>query len=697
MTDADRDEEMLYADENPDVEILSTAYEEAVNNNSAFLDQCIRNREDRRNEWTGKTGDHRKGGPEPFPWAGASDQEVHVISQRMDDHIALNLQALHQSHTKALPVRMESAPRASAAGSFAKWMRTSDYIPEFDTEHEKAVNHGFEKGLMISYVGWEEKTCTYKETLDIARISEQVPELAELIMDGEADDEIAALLIEQWPKLKPAKAKKAVRQLRQNGEAELYVSRKTLMDSHPVVKACAPDTEVFFPSYTMSPQEAPYVFWRRLYTAQQIKAKVLNEGWDREWADEMLKNFRGVGVDDVRYDTGFRNTPGNYFEGTDGARDLILVAHAYQRLVDADDSSEGVYCTTFNPYYTGEGRDAPAIAKRELLSGHRGYPFVVTRMYADSDRIYDTQALPEKLRGAQRQVKVERDSRIDRNTLSTIPELTGPPGRQPTQRGPGRYIPVRRPGEYSYLETPGNIQGSKEIEEVTLKMADQIAGLDPENPITPARKQFFVTKTLKHASAVLNMAYTRFQQYGPDEIFFNVTGVPDPVTFENVEDDAFQFVMTFDTLATDPETAEKKVTAMMGVMQMDTSGRIDRGKFTEFVCHAIDPAFAEHILLPADEATQKLQNAITTDFAKLAGGVAVGAQPNGAQVTLQMAQMWMQEPDVAERLQTDEAFRNRVENYLKQAQMQIMQAENKVTGRLGAPAATFQGSNIGAA
>lgn len=692
MTDADRDEEMLYADENPDVGILSTAYEEAVNNNGVFLDQCIRNREDRRNEWPGKVGDHRKGGPEAFPWAGASDQEVHVISSRLDDHIALNMQAVDQSHTKALPVKMQSAPRASAAGAFAKWMRTSGYIPEFDTEHEKVVNHGFEKGLMISYVGWEEHTCTYKETLNIEQIAEQVPELAELIMDGDADDEIAALLIEQWPKLKPAKAKKAVRQLRQNGEAELYVSRKTLMDSHPVVKACAPDTEVFFPSYTMSPQEAPYVFWRRLYTAQQIEAKVLNEGWDREWADEMLENYRGCGVTDVRFASDYRNS--GMGENADGMRDLILVTHAYQRLVDPDDGSEGIYCTTFNPYYTGEGKDAPAIAKRELLSGHRGYPFVVTRMYADSDRIYDTQAMPEKLRGAQRQVKVERDSRIDRNALATIPELTGPAGRQPSQRGPGRYIPVRRPGEYTYLETPGNIQGSVEIEAATLKMADQIAGLDLENPNTPARKQFFVTKTLKHASAVLNMAYTRFQQYGPDEIFFNVTGVPDPVTFQNVEDDAFQFTMTFDTLSTDPDTAEKKVAAMMGAMQMDVSGRIDRGKFTEFVCFAIDPAFAEHILLPADEATQKLQNDITTDFAKLAGGVAVGAQPNGAEVTLQMAQMWMQEPDVAERLQSDEAFRNRVENYLKQAQMQLMQAQNKVTGRLGTPAATFQGTNV---
>jgi hypothetical protein len=364
-------------------------------------------------------------------------------------------------------------------------------------------------------------------------------------------------------------------------------------------------------------------------------------------------------------------------------------------LIDEDDGSEGIYCTVFNPYWTGvDGDDCPGYAKRELMNGYDQYPFAVTRMSADNDRVYDLQAMPERLRGAQWQIKVERDSRIDRSSLATCPPREGPAGRPPPEWGPGRYIPTRRRGEYGYSEIPRFDPGSIEIENTLSLMADKIVGLDVNSPLMPIRQQFYVNKTLEHGCAVLKLAYTCFQRFGPDEVFFNVTGVPDPITMENVEDDAFDIVMTFDTLSNDPDTMKARAEQMASLMAFDKNGRMDASKLVEFLAYTIDPAFASHVLLPAEENSQKLVKAITDDFAKLFGGVAIGPQPNGAQVTLQLGQQWMQQPDVAARYEGDEAFKARVDGYFQQAQFQIQQAQNAQIGRIGAAPADFQGANI---
>ena len=122
------------------------------------------------------------------------------------------------------------------------------------------------------------------------------------------------------------------------------------------------------------------------------------------------------------------------------AHELIEIVYAYQRLVDPDDGSEGIYCTVFHKDYGGENNEAPAYAKRELLNGYEDYPVVVTKLSEDSKRLYDTTTVPDILRGIQNQVKVERDSRIDRNSLSTLPPILHPVGQAPSDWGPGRML-----------------------------------------------------------------------------------------------------------------------------------------------------------------------------------------------------------------------------------------------------------------
>jgi len=44
--------------------------------------------------------------------------------------------------------------------------------------------------------------------------------------------------------------------------------------------------------------------------------------------------------------------------------------------------------------------------------------------------------------------------------------------------------------------------------------------------MSQSRQQFMVDKYLSHVAEVIRMAYKCFQRFGPDEVFFQVTGIP---------------------------------------------------------------------------------------------------------------------------------------------------------------------------
>ena len=63
------------------------------------------------------------------------------------------------------------------------------------------------------------------------------------------------------------------------------------------------------------------------------------------------------------------------------------------------------------------------------------------------------------------------------------------------------------------------------------------------------------------------------------------------------------------------------------------------------------------------------------------------ARPSGAQIAMQAIQQYTQQPDIAQRLEQDEAFRARLEKYAGQYTFQMQQAQNAQIGRVGtAPA-----------
>jgi hypothetical protein len=672
-------ESLTYVQDEPDIKTLRYAYDQTVTELESYFDLCRTSYDDRRNFWPGKSRDHRKHGSDAFPWEGASDMECHLIDERITRLVSLFMSSLNRANVRAFPVESSDIARSKIVSGFLKWMVTSGYIPRFYKEMELGANYLLERGILLTYIGWQQEDRRFLQKLDLNQIAQISPEIAEAVQDSNMDDELVVIMQNVFPGVTPKRAKKTIKELRKNGTAELPVVRRQV--NAPDVKTLAPDGDFFFPTYVTDPQRAPYCFWRTYYTPQELENKVVTDGWDEDFVEYVIEKYRGVNIDSIEREQEGRRSlslTDNAYE----AEELIELCYGYQRLIDQEDGAEGIYCTVFHREFDGN-EIAPGYAKFELLNGYEDYPVVVTKLSEDSKRLYDTTTIPSVLRGIQNQVKVERDSRVDRNSLATLPPILHPVGQAPTDWGPGRMIPYRRKGDLDFAPAPAYNNGSAEMETTLTTLADRLVGLD-DSPISQVRKQFLVDKFLSHTAEVLRMAYKCFQRFGPDEVFFRVTGIPDPqVLNKGNPDENFDIMINFDVLNTDPETVQAKLQQFVALNQLNANGRLNVDALLDVAAASIDPVMADAILQPVENAQQQVVKDVTDDLTKIFAGIEMPARPAGAQIAMQVIQQYSQQPDIAQRLEQDEIFRARMEKYAGQYTFQMQQAQNAQIGRVG--------------
>jgi len=684
-------DELTYVSKTPSVTTLRYAYDKTLNELQSFFDLCSTSYDDRRNWWAGKSRDLRKHGADAFPWEGASDMESHVIDERITRLVSLFLASLSRSNVRAFPVAVDDLAKAKTVSSFLKWMVSSGYIPRFMQEMELGANYLLERGILISYVGWHKEDRRFLQSLSMQQVEQIAPELVSAFNEGYGDDDMIEMLQMFFQGLTKKKAKAALKQLKKTGQAELPIVRRQV--NAPEIKTLSPDGDFFFPAYVTDPQRSPFCFWRTYYTPQELENKIVTDDWDETFVEYVIEHYRGVNVNGIEGENAGSQVHSNSLvDDAYSADELIEIVHGYQRLIDEEDGSEGIYETIFHKEFDGN-EQAQGYAKFELMNGYEDYPVVVTKLSEDSKRLYDTSTIPSVLRGIQNQIKTERDSRVDRNSFATLPPIMHPKGQAPHDYGPGRFIPYRRKGDIEFAPAPPAPSGSIEIETTLEQQADRLVGLD-DSIISQTRKQFLVDKFLSHSAKVLSMAYKCFQRFGPDEIFFRVTGVSESQTISKGNpNENYDIIVSYDVLNNDPESQEKKLQQFISLTQLDRNARINIDSLLELAAAAIDPVLADGMILPAKESQEDLTKDITDDLAKIYAGIEVPARANGAQGALQLVQQYTQQQDVAQRLQSDEAFRARLEKYAQQYSFQLQQAQNAEIGKIGTAPANMGGVN----
>ena len=92
-----------------------------------------------------------------------------------------------------------------------------------------------------------------------------------------------------------------------------------------------------------------------------------------------------------------------------------------------------------------------------------------------------------------------------------------------------------------------------------------------------------------------------------------------------------------------------------------------------------------------EAAQQQMLKDITDDLSKLYAGIEMPARANGAQAAMGIIQQYLQQPDIAQRMQTDPAFSQRLQKYMGQYQFSMQQAENAQIGKIGTAPAQMGG------
>ena len=678
------DPELLYVSKEPDINYLAETYRKTQADLGEWLDRRQRDYDVRNCMWSGKSDDFKKHSNlsqtgDVFPWDGASDQEIRMVDNQINKCVAMVMNAVRQAHIVATPVESGDIERANVISMFLRWLINTK-MEEFYDQLELGLNHFFEKGLMCHYVWYDSQDLKQQQTIRLDEIAQALPEIAEAIQDGSMDNELSSAIKDQF-NVSKAKAKGMLRELRNDGTTTIPVTRQVI--NRPRLKALAPDEDVFWPNYTIDPQEAPYVFHVLHMTPEQLRAKIASEGWNEEFVEKAMELAQNTQRDDTLY---------NIRQMDEAIRDddeTIRIVYCYQRLLDEDDIP-GIYCTILHP-------DVPDLyAKHELLDyAHGKYPFVITKYEQTSKRLYSSRSIPELGEPLQQVMKIETDSMIDRQSLATLPPLEHPLGRPPSKWGPGVRVPYRTPGEIRWADTPrfdgGNVEVRRYIQEMFDKYFGNFApGVDQVE--SQNKQQAVINKVFTHLKYVFDQVWTLYQQYGPDAEFFRVTGMQDVQKFNKGRaNERFDFYLQFDVATQDPEQMLERVRAIAELAPaLDRSGTLDTERLLQLAVGQILPGASEKVMIPKETASQKAIEEERQTIAELVAGVPPNVRPQDShELKMQVFQQWLSQPDIQQKAQQDQALQERIQNYMQQRQMQITQKQNAVIGRLGANPTQF--------
>ena len=685
------DEPEIYFSEDFDFDNFKQTYNDDVDDLRAYVDRCEKNRDVINCAWEGKSPDLKKG-EGAFPHEGASDTEVFLVKQKIRNNDALRTNALRKSTIRAYPRESSDVDRSAEVSVFLRWLRDNG-IPNFQQEMELSGYYGDETGLMVTYCGWRAKKQSYLKLFDIDQIAETLPELAEIWMDEDRVDEAMELFnsVEGW-ELNEARVKKALRQLRKSGVAEIPVTVKE--NSEADVRTLMPDADVILPAYTVNYQDAPRIHIRMLMSAQELLNRVSSEGWDEDWANYVIENHRGI--DQSKFYN--PNSVQSYRRigriariTNERARDTIEVALTFERLIDDSDNAEGIYLTVWCPEMT-EQDGTPNVAKRVLLSGRKNYPVVITKTSLGKT-LYDGITLPELLRAPQKNQKTLRDSYMDESGWSISPTIWAPAGVDASGMGPGAVISGPTGRKPEYIDRPSSFAPNLNLEKLLVDEANQIAGQDPNDPLSVQLQQHNIGQYLSHVQNVLKMTYETWKLDGPEELFLRVTGNPEPVQFTKKEDEGeMDITVSFNSTYDDPEKVEKMLAGLYQILQNDQGGRVNSEAITDMALSALDPTLADSVLMPAEQGSAKIVNETTNDIAKMAAGIPVGAPQNAGQARLQIVQDYKQSQTGAMELQSKPQFQFLLAEYEKQLTFQLQQLQNAEIGKVGAQPAQMGGT-----
>jgi len=718
-------DELQEASNKPNLSVIHGEFQRSV-------DESYRNRQQTAERtryafWEEQSDDGKKWdenmaeGKRAFPFNGSSDTRIRLADEIIQDRVDTLKAAFARAQFVAEGIGAEDAERAGITTKRLDWARNCG-VDNLNREHELLEQYAETYGWAALQVTWDRRLNKRTETVtmdDLMMLSAQIQQvapdspaadLATLVADSSSEEPAADLIQElypgfvarQSPEIYPqevtamtkAQARKAVKQLREQGQASFpvpYVSK-----NNPSVSALKPFEEFFFPPESTEIQRARAVFRVDWLTEAELRGKVRTEGWSKPWVEKVVDDAQGAHNPLIPLPTlreGNKDTVYN-LNGLD-KQHLHEIVWAYTRGVK--DGVECIYCTVFCPHLQAthfEDVDDSLYGKHEMLNyAHGEYPFVIRVREATSRRVCDSRGVPELVSTWQNEIKSQRDSLVDRTSLSISPPLKVPLRNMSKayRLAPMQQVGVTRPDEIEWMEPPpGNPREALEIIRSVKDDCDEYFGRTSE--LVPAaksqvRQQNMVDSDLAFWVEVFKQIDALMLQFLGEENLMRISGAPGAAGDFSEIQRQHDWKLRFDVRELDTEFMGKKLEYFTQfVLNADRAGVVDMAAVVELMANMVDPTIRRAVVTSPQAASQKLYERTLTDIMAMAQGneVPYVEQDPTAQGQLQAAQQIIAaNPKYQEQLQADEHFGQLMQKWMQNRQQSVNQQQNSMIGRLG--------------
>ena len=703
-------DQLVYASDQPDIPYLYSEYQRSTQNggNTANIAE---NDDIRLSRWAGQTDDgkkHSENRPEgegAFPFEGASDVRCRLVDRTINELVSMMLTTFDRCQIKVKGTEFSDSEASATSNVLMSWLLESRLRSELRKEAELLAQYGNQYGWSGLHIIWEQEMGTRHQNIRmdelVAMVQQAVQanpdsvikDLPNAIMDPEQEDFAVDLILQYLKAVKPKDVKKAVRELREEGSAnipEIFVSK-----NQPCIVALKPYDEISFPPETIDIQKARVVFRRTFVTEVELRAMAEIEDWSEEFVEQAVNT---AGMQSQFNDPNLLPAAALINYQVKRNDNLIELVYSYSRNID-ENGIQGIYQTIFSPQ---SGSDV--FASHGLLGyAHNKYPFVVYRRERTRRAIVESRGVPEIAMTDQEEIKAQHDSIRDRTAFTTLPPILVKKRLGGINKiAPGIHLPVTSADDYRFMPTPTGETGTafNLIDRVEMNHALYFGLSHPSVPPqrTQTTQQFLINNWLDIWSEAFSMTFSLMLQYMDPAEIEGITGKPLPQNISSISN-MFDFQVKYDVRELDTNFVIEKLKAITQfVLPLDAGGVIDKNKLVKAAIEAIDPDKAKELIINTGTASQILYKDMQSDLGlMMLGNEAnyVENDPSAATKMQYLQDIMSKNPKAQQSMQSDPHFRAMLENYMKNLQMSVSQQQNKQIGRTGVtPVAEQAGSQM---
>lgn len=695
------------------------------------LQRCDRLRSCWTPEPTSELGDEGEeeqyGTRQLFPWKGAINHMPQLVDMLCNEEVALALLAWFKSQKTVLPRQVMSQEQNESA---QLWRDVLEF--ELDqTKRETLLalmlfwNCVSEFGHGVMFEGWQRRRHLKKRRMSWAEVKamagemdfaeaqaaaggvELPPEVAEQVlgqslqrMEDALLDEERAVEVEQViaavdPEIAVQEARRLVRAFRRDPMSPAVYYAATLQWEKPERRALIPFIDVVYPPALPADAECPRFAMLEWMSEQELRVRAELEGWDEAFTEKVLQN-PGLAIN---LNALVENFNGWQLNGMDIGMRLTVNdlkhCHMYQvlELWYVGVSKAGVpavYRTILHecmpdkaglhecdPYGTGRlpFLRQPRTMKRKLMVAAKGVP----------DEMMTFQLGDKKL----------LDAIIGQSELRSNPPLvetmdSGGDGLRPGARLPVAMSLLAMNGGARFMDVPDVSGGTVRTLELLKERRDEFyargPNADPDAKL--AKRTAAIGLITTFYEQLLEHMCSNVQENVGDFHIGNIGARPVNrlVRAEELHGE-LDVSVSLDVSATDLSLAVEKLKALREfAIPLDRNGRLNFDQLMRYALTLIDGRLLDAVVLPPDEASERIVHDEQDRLARAVGGVVLDfpEQVENPQLRLQVVQQWLATPGNAQRMASDPVLAEQISKEIDALNFQVAQyQENPIIGLTG--------------